>query len=195
MLLMTLSKAKLGWHTVDEKRVHTDSKMEAVIIKRLVKNGFSGKWRRPGGSAFGRNQYTPDLELAIIHDSQERHAFIEIKPTSATQFSMKDRRRAFAALHGYSDFVFLLYVHKTRRWYEIDPTTKYLAVYPNLTPGNLTIDAYKGRQPGFTVPVINKYGRSYASNGKAHIAGLVANGLEVGMRLVFGGQKKLERRK
>ena len=59
-------KAKPGWHIIGDKMIHTDSQMEAQIIKHLNQHGFAGKWRRMRrGIAFGGNQSTPDLELCI----------------------------------------------------------------------------------------------------------------------------------
>ncbi|OGL21557.1 hypothetical protein A2707_05995 [Candidatus Saccharibacteria bacterium RIFCSPHIGHO2_01_FULL_45_15] len=191
---MYKSPAKPGWYKVDGENVYLDSKSEAIFIRRLVRNGFSGKWRRPSGVALGKNQYTPDFELSVVWNGQNSRAHVEYKSTSATEFEMDHRRRALAALHYHgSNPLLLLYVNKTKRWYYIDHTTKHVINCTRPTPSSLQISAY---QPARSrVPITNKYGRKYKSDTKAFFGNKIADALEFSVKMIFGSPKKKRKKR
>lgn len=186
-------KSQAGWHEIDGQRVYLDSKSEAIFLRRLVKNGFSGKWRRPRGVAYGNNRYTPDFELSANWKGREARVHVEYKPTSATQFTMRDRQRALAALHYYgSNPILLLYIGKTKRWYHINSSTQRAVSCPAPQPSGQSIITQTPARKGITT--LNRYGRTYKTDIKALIGNTVADLLEAGVRLVFGGSKRKRRR-
>lgn len=192
---MHTSPAKPGWHVIDGQRVYTDSLTEARVIKRLVnKHGFSGKWSRPRtGIEFGSSRYTPDLELSVDIGSISYRGLVEIKATSATQFTMRDRERACTAAHFYTNAILLLYIDKTNRWYHIDPASKYAVSCPVPIPARSSLSSYS--RPSFAIPTLNRFARPYRSKPSAKAATIIANGLEFGVRAFFGPGKKTRRRR
>jgi hypothetical protein len=184
-------RAKPGWHIIDDKMVRTDSEMEARIIGRLVKHGFSGKWRRMRrGIAFGVSRSTPDLELCILHDGMNRRALVELKAFSATEFTRKDRERMRAASKFYGDAVCLLYIEKIRQWYFIEPQGG-LVKTAEPTPGGVSITQLP--TPKIQIPVWNRYGRSYFTRPSTLVIKKTADGLEFIIRSFFyspGRRKK-----
>lgn len=189
---MRRSKAKPGYHAVDNKHIRTDSVMELTIIKRLVAHGFTGKWRRPrGGIAFGFAHYTPDVELCILHDSMNRRALVEFKAFSATEFSKKDRRRMLASAKFYHDVLCFLYVEKTSQWYLIDRNLSLLKT-TEPTPGGVTID--KLPRPKMMIPVYNRYGRRYWTRPHVFLAKKTADGLEFIVKTFFYSPRKSRRK-
>lgn len=190
---MHKSTAKPGWHEIDGQRVHTDSLAEAAFIKRLVNDGFSKKWRRTcTGIRSGRAHYTPDLELSIDAKGQPRRGLVEYKSQSATELTMKDRRRFNGIVKYYSNALPFLYVHKTKQWYLINPDGK-LTKTSQPIPGTLLIDELS--KPVFTIPTFNRYARVYQVRPLNFIANLIADGLESGVNIIFGMNKGRNRRR
>lgn len=117
-----LRPAKRGYYLVDDKIVYCDSESESKFLNRLVREGFSGKWRRlRGGLAYGLAHYSPDAELCILHDSMNRRALVEYKPNHVSEFDIRSRRRMLAASRYYRDAPCFLYVEKGRQWHLIEP--------------------------------------------------------------------------
>lgn len=173
--------------------IRTDSIMEARIIERLVSRGFSGKWRRMRrGLAFGASLYTPDLELCILHDSMNRHALVELKAFSATEFTAKDRARMRAAAKFYGDAVCFLYIEKTKQWYFIEPHGG-LTRTGEPTPGGVLIDALP--TPKLRIPVWNRYGRSYFTRPSTLVMKKTADGLEFLVKSFFFSSRQRARRR
>lgn len=188
---MYRKQAKSGWHIIDDKMIRTDSEMEARIIRRLVSHGFSGKWRRTrGGLAFGFNQYTPDVELCILHDSMNRRALVELKPFSPRDFPVKRRRAMVAISHFYYDALCFLYVEKTRSWYLIERDGSLLKTSEPI-PGGIPISNLP--RPKLMIPVWNRYGRRYVTRPGTFIAKKTADGLEFIVKTFFYSPKRRRR--
>ena len=133
--------------------------MEAEIIQYLIKNGFSNLWRRTRkGVAFGWSRYTPDVELSILHDGMNRRALVEFKPNNASEFPIDRRIAMLTSRHFYPDALCYLYVHRTNRWYLVEPQGKLVGTTMPV-PGGVSID--KLARPKMAVPIMNSYGRSY----------------------------------
>jgi hypothetical protein len=185
---MYRSKAKPGWHIIDDKMIRVDSQMEAQIIQRLVNNGFSHKWRRMRyGIAFGQARSTPDLELCVLHDGMNRRALVELKAFSVTEFTPKDRERMRAASKFYGNTICLLYIKTTDKWYFIEPHGGLTEIVKP-TPGGVTID--KLPVPKLQIPVWNKYGRGYVTRPSTLILKKTADGLEFIVRSFLYSSKK-----
>jgi len=188
---MYRSKAIPGWHLIDNKMIHTDSEMEATIIRQLVKNGFAGKWRRMRrGIAYGYSKSTPDLELCILHDGMNRRALVELKALSAAEFTTADRERMRAAARFYGDAICLLYVKKTRQWHFIEPHGK-LTKMDAPTPGGIAIDELP--RPVTVIPFWNRYGRAYVSRPGIFILNKAMDEIEYVAKGLFGKPKKRRR--
>lgn len=188
---MKRALAKSGYHIIDSRRIRTDSQMEATIIKRLVDHGFAGKWRRPrGGLAFGFSHYTPDVELCILHDSMNRRALVEFKAFSATEFSIKSRRRMLAAAKFYRDALCFLYIEKTKQWYLIEHDGSLLKT-TEPTPGGVSIAQLP--RPKLMIPVYNRYGRRYWTRPSTLITKKTADGLEFVVKAFFYSPRRRRR--
>ena len=153
------SPAKYGYYIIDGQKTWCDSQTEAIILRRLVKNGFSGKWRRPRhGVAYGKRQYTPDAELYVLWNGEPRRVFVEFKSQNAKEFTR--REHALTALHHYGkNQILLLYVHKTNRWYHVQrnkPLTKIGP--PTPAPGQIPPNQWH-----LNNTFVNRYGRAYSS--------------------------------
>ena len=180
---MYRQKAKRSWQIIDNKMISLDSMMEAKIIKGLVKDGFSKKWRRTlSGLASGSSHYTPDVELSIIHDGMNRRAIVEFKPNSATEFPLDRRAAMLASSRYYKDALCMLYVSRLKQWYLIEPTLQ-LQKTPQPLPGGVEIRMLPS--PKLTVPVLLTYGRVYRSRPFAAIGTITAHGLEFGINTLF----------
>ena len=190
---MYRSRAKPGWHIIDEKMIRTDSIMEATIIQRLANHGFSRKWRRMRrGIAFGMFRYTPDVELCILHDSMNRRALVEFKAFSALEFTM-DRRKAMLAIsHFYHDSLCYLYVEQTRQWFMIERDGTLLKT-SEPTPGGVSIDQLP--KPKIMIPVWNAYGRSYITRPSTLLLKKTADGLEFIVKSFIYSTKSRRRRR
>lgn len=188
---MYTSTAKPGWREIDGQRVYTDSLAEATFIKRLVKDGFSGKWRRTRtGIESGHSRYTPDVELSIDVDGKSYRALVEYKSQSATEFTMRDRRRFSGITKHYPNALPYLYVCKTKQWYLINPNGKLTRTNQPI-PGMILIDALP--KPAYTIPVFNRYARIYQIRPLNYWAKIFANMLEFGVQAIFA--KKMSRRR
>lgn len=166
--------------------------MEADFIKNLVRNGFSGKWRRSRfGFGAGFARYTPDVELSVIHDGMNRHALVEFKPNSATEFSFKRRNAMLAVSKFYKDSICLLYVKKTDMWFQIEPRGK-LHDFGHPIPGNLPVD--KLSRPKVAIPVMNRYGKAYFVRPGNFFLKKSADGLEFFVKAFFLSPKYKKRR-
>lgn len=172
--------------------IHTDSLMEANIISELVRHGYSQKWRRTRrGIAFGYARYTPDVELCIYHQGHSVRAIVELKAFSISEFAMKDRRRMLSAAQYYSHAIPLLYIKKTKQWYGILSDTKTVRILPP-KPGLLNISQLP--RPHWVLPVFTTYGHSYNALLAPLLLRKLADGLELGVRLVFGPSNRPARR-
>lgn len=169
--------------TIDGKTFWVDSNMEEAFIRQLEKSGFHGKWRRSRfGLGFGFARYTPDVELSIIHDSMNRHALVEFKPLSATQFPMRRRKAMLAVARFYKDAICLLYVEKTNKWFQIEPGGGLHEFAPP-TPGGLPIGELS--RPRIAIPIMNQYGKAYFVRPGNFAMKKTADGLEFFVRAFF----------
>lgn len=167
--------------------------MEAAFIKKLVANGFSGKWRRSRfGFGVGYARYTPDVELSISDGLMNRHALVEFKPNSVMEFPIKRRRAMLAVSRFYKDSVCLLYVKRTDSWYMIEPGGALRRIPPP-TPGGLAVDSLS--RPRFAVPIMNRYGRAYFVRPGNFFMKKTADGLEFFVKAFFASPKYKRRRK
>jgi hypothetical protein len=181
-------RAKSGWHIIDNKMIYTDSKMEAMIIARLVKNGFSLKWRRSrSGISFGAARYTPDIELCVMHSGESMRAIVELKAFSATEFKLKDRERMLAAINFYYRAIPLLYVEAIKQWYYIERTGELIKIAAP-APGLLNITQLP--KPRLTIPILNRYGRSYSSLPSNLALRKLADGLQFGVNVFLRPMKR-----
>jgi hypothetical protein len=181
-------KAKPSWQVIDGKMIYLDSMMEAKIINRLIKSGFSKKWRRTlSGLASGSSHYTPDIELSINHDGMNRRAIVEFKPNNTAEFTIDRRAAMLASSRYYKDALCLLYIERTKQWYLIEPTLQ-LQKIPSPTPGGVEIGILS--RPRLSVPVLLTYGRIYRSRPLAAIGTITAHGLEFGVSSLFGHNKR-----
>jgi hypothetical protein len=173
--------------------IKTDSEMESLIIKRLVKQGFSNKWRRMrSGVSFGLSRYTPDVELSVLHDSETVRALVEFKAFSVAEFTSKDRRRMLASAHFYRNSISLLYIEKTKNWYLIGGDGSLtLATQP--IPGRVMIDELP--RPRIIIPIFNRYGRSYYATPGIFISKKIADALDFGVTALLRPAKKRRRRR
>lgn len=186
-------KPKRGKYLIDGKSIWCDSAMEAEFILSLVNHGFSNKWRRPkGGLAYGFSHYTPDVELSISHDSMNRRAIVEFKPTSATEFSYADRQRMLGSAKFYQDAVCLLYIKKTNQWHIIEPHGT-LSKTSEPMPSGIRIEELP--RPHFMIPIFNTYGRLYWTRPSTLIAKRTSDGLEFIVKALFYSSKKRWRKK
>lgn len=162
--------------------------MEATIIRRLVSRGFSGKWRRPrAGLAYGFSNYTPDVELCILHDSMNRRALVEFKAFSVSEFEPRRRRAMLGAAKFYSDTLCMLYTEKNGQWYIIEPRGE-LSKTSEPTPGGISIDQLP--RPRLSIPIYNAYGRRYVTRPVVFMAKTTADGLEFFVKTFFYSAKK-----
>lgn len=167
--------------------------MEAEFIKELVDSGFSGKWRRSRfGLGYGFARYTPDLELSILHDGMNRHALVEFKPVSATEFKRARRRAMLAASRFYKDSVCLLYVKKTGKWFQLEPGGGLHEFAPPI-PGGVSIE--KLSRPRFAIPIMNRYGKAYFVRPGNFILKKTADGAEAFLKAFFVTPKYRRRKK
>lgn len=180
--------------TIEDKTFWVDSDMEEVFIRRLVKNGFSGKWRRSRfGLGVGFARYTPDLELSILDtDGMNRHALVEFKPVSATQFKPWRRTAMLVVSRFYKDSICLLYVEKTKTWFQIEPHGK-LHKYHVPTPGGLPV--HELSRPKFAIPIMNQYGKAYFVRPGNFVMKKTADGLEFFVHAFFASPKYKRRRR
>jgi len=191
---MILSPAKPGWHKIENKWTHTDSLMEATIIKRLVAHGFdNGRWHR---YRFGINKnlfrYTPDVHLSILHNDMSRRALIEFKPRTTAEFKKKDRLRMVAASKFYRDALCFLYIEKTKQWYIIEPTGKLFRVNEP-KPGFVPVS--KLPRPRFLIPYYHpSIGRVYWENPGKLILRKTMDGVGYAFSEVFHGPRARRRR-
>lgn len=177
-----------GWHIVENKMIHTDSLMELHIIEELVKNGFSHKWRRlQSGLALGAVRYTPDVELSVQDGEYANRALVEFKAFSPSEFKMDRRRKLLAVAHFYKHAIPMLYVHETKQWYVIGDDGKVIKTSPP-QPGFLNINQLQ--TPKIRIPVFGPYGRIYLKTPGNLILGKTADGLEFGIKAIFGPSKK-----
>ena len=178
-------------HLIDRKYLWTDSIMEAEFIKELVDNGFSGKWRRSRfGLGAGFARYTPDVELSILHDGMNRHALVEFKSTSAAEFTPKRRRAMLAVSKFYIDSICLLYVERTKTWFQVEPHGK-LHKFDPPTPGGLPIDQLS--RPKIAIPIMNGYGRAYFVRPGNFVLKKTADGMEFFVKAFFASPKYKKR--
>ena len=185
-------RAKSGWHIIDNKMIHTDSEMEAKIITRLVQNGFSLKWRRTArGISFGASRYTPDVELCVMHSGESMRAIVELKAFSVSEFKQKDRERMLAAANFYYRAIPLLYIETTKQWYYIEKTGGLIKIAVPI-PGLLNITQLP--KPRFTIPILNRYGRSYSALPANLALRRLADGLQFGVNIFFRPVKRRRRR-
>ena len=190
---MYIYPSKRQKHLIDGKWLWTDSIMEAAFIKKLVANGFSGKWRRSRfGFGVGYARYTPDVELSISDGLMNRHALVEFKPNSVMEFPIKRRRAMLAVSRFYKDSVCLLYVKRTDSWYMIEPGGALRRIPPP-TPGGLAVDSLS--RPRFAVPIMNRYGRAYFVRPGNFFMKKTADGLEFFVKAFFASPKYKRRRK
>jgi hypothetical protein len=188
---MYYQKAKPSWQIIDGKMIYVDSAMENRVIRQLISDGFSKKWRRTfSGIATGSSHYRPDIELCILHDSMNRRAVVELKSKSASEFKQDRRMAMLAASKYYGDAVCMLYVEQGRKWYflELDGS---LQPTGHPMPGGVEIS--KLRRPRVSVPVLLIHGQVYRSRLLAAIGILTAHGLEFGIKTFFGTPKKRRR--
>lgn len=173
--------------------VHTDSQMEAMIIRSLVQHGFSGKWRRMRyGIAYGKFKSTPDLELCILHDGMNRRALVELKAFTASEFKKSDRERMLAAAKYYGDAVCLLYIQKTKQWHFIEPGGKLVRMDAPV-PGGVSIDELP--EPIARIPFWNSYGRGYTSRPGIFILNKTMDEIEYVAKGLFGTRKRRRQRR
>lgn len=156
---MYRSPSNQHWATIGSQSVFLDSDLEERVIRRLDKNGFAEKWRRPKhGVKVGNSRYTPDIELLVSYDDEDRLALVEIKPTRR-DFTVVVARRFCAIAEHYGSPVLLLYADKNKEWYEIDYETASLTVCEAPTPGEGNMSDLRGP---FVVPSLQSfYGHSY----------------------------------
>ena len=152
--------SKRGFRKIENRWVYTDSEMEARIIRRLVKHGFSNMWHRYGfGISASLFRYTPDVHLSILHDNMIRRALVEFKPVSVSQFSKKKRLRMISASKFFKDALCFLYIEKTKQWYLIEANGE-LQKTSEPTPG--TIPVKQLPRPRLIIPIYSvKTGRIY----------------------------------
>lgn len=185
--------ARPGFRKIDGHWIYTDSAMEARIIERLVKDGFSQRWHRYGfGIATSVFRYTPDVHLSILHDGMDRRALVEFKPLSVTQFKKKDRLRMLAAAKFFKDALCFLYIEKTKQWYIIEPGGLLVQTAQPI-PGFLPVSELP--RPRIMIPVYNRYGRMYWERPGMFMARKMADGIGFMIREVFGTPKKSRRRR
>ena len=181
--------AKSGFHRIDGRWVYTDSLMEARIIRRLVKAGFSGKWRRYGfGISASIFRYTPDVHLSIMHDGMIRRALVEFKPVSEMQFNKKSRLRMIAAAKFFKDALCFLYIEDTRQWYivEVDGS---LVKTGQPVPGGVAVS--KLPRPRFMLPIYSKSGRVYWERPGMYLVRQTVDGVGyIVSELLRGGKKR-----
>lgn len=182
------------WAEIDGKTVFVDSNMEEVFIKRLANNGFSGKWRRSKiGLGTGFARYTPDVELSVLdRDGMNRHALVEFKSQSASEFTPLRRMAMRAVSKFYKDSICLLYVEHMKTWYQIEPHGKLHKIDPP-TPGMLPLRELS--RPRIAIPVMNQYGRIYFVRPGHLILKKTADGMEFIVRIIAGSPKYRRRRK
>ena len=124
---------------------------------QLVARGFSDKWYRYRfGVGVGIFRYTPDVHLSILHDSMNRRALVEFKPSSVDQFNKRDRMRMLAAAKFFKDALCMLYVEKTKQWYIVEPDgflVKTVEPAPGITP------IAQLPRPRVMIPVYNRYSK------------------------------------
>lgn len=187
-----MRKSVSGYHWIENKLVRTDSLMEAAIIKRLIKHGFSsGKWRRYGfGIATSLFRYTPDVHLSILHDGMNRRALVEFKPISTTQFPMKARRRMLASARFFKDALCFLYIEKTKQWYLIEQNGKLLRTSEPL-PGIVPVSQLP--RPRVMIPIIGPYGRIYWERPGMFVLRKTGDGIGFVIGEVFGRSKERRR--
>lgn len=87
----------------------------------------------------------------------------------------------------YKNVVLLLYVEKTKRWYEIDKKTAEIKDGSVPVPSDILIDELSAP---LTVPTINRYGRLYHSKFSLEIAKGLLRLLEMFISVVFGRRKR-----
>lgn len=178
--------------TIDSKTFWVDSDMEEAFIRQLEKNGFHGKWRRSRfGLGFGFARYTPDVELSIIHDSMNRHALVEFKPRSATEFPIWRRRAMLMAARFYKDTICLLYVKRTNKWFQIEPGGKLHEFVPPM-PGGLAVGELS--RPRIAIPIMNHYGKAYFVRPGNFFMKKSADGLEFFVKAFFASPKYKRRK-
>ncbi|MGY4893418.1 MAG: hypothetical protein ACO1N2_01850 [Candidatus Saccharimonadota bacterium] len=181
-------KSKPGFYEVEGKRVHFDSMMEATIIKRLIKHGFtSGRWHRYRlGIASSFFRYTPDVHLSIMHDGMNRRALVEFKPLSTTQFTKKARLRMIASAHFYKDALCFLYVEKSKQWYLIERNGLLLRT-EEPKPGIVPVSELP--RPRVMIPIVGAYGRVYWERPGMFILRKTGDGIGFVVGEVFGRPK------
>jgi hypothetical protein len=184
-------KAISGFHVIEGKFVHTDSLMEAKIIQRLVRHGFSGhKWRRYRfGITASVFRYTPDVHLSILHDNINRRALVEFKPNATIEFSKKARLRMLASAHFFKDALCFLYIEKTKQWYLIERGGKLLRT-SEPTPG--IVPVAKLPRPRTMIPVVGAYGRVYWERPGMFLLRKTGDGIQFVVEEIFGrpGRRK-----
>lgn len=182
------TNSKPGKHTIESKTIWVDSQMEARIIRRLVKRGFSNRWHRYRfGIATSLFRYTPDVHLSILHDSINRRALVEFKPFSTKQFKEKDRMRMLAAAKFFKDALCFLYIEKTKQWYLIEPNGS-LVKTTQPTPGITPIAQLP--RPRIMIPTYNRYGRMYWERPGIFMLRKTADGLGFMIKEMFGTSAK-----
>lgn len=174
--------------------VFVDSNMEEVFIKKLVKYGFSGRWRRSKfGIGTGFARYTPDVELSVLdRDGMNRHALVEFKSQSASEFKPLRRMAMRAVSKFYKDSICLLYVERTKTWFQVEPHGKLHKIDPP-TPGVVSVGELS--RPRFAVPVMNQYGRLYFVRPGHLILKKTADGMEFIVKTFFTPTKGKRRKK
>ncbi len=181
-------KAKPSWQIIDGKMIYVDSVMEATIIRRLVKDGFSKKWRRTfSGVAVGSSHYRPDAELSILHDNMNRRAIVEFKPRSEKEFRLDRRKAMLDSSKYYKDALCMLYIETGRKWYFIEPGG---TLQPTTQPLPGGVPIIKLGQPKVAIPVVLLYGQIYRSRPLAAIGTITAHTLEFGVNTIFGKAKR-----
>jgi len=166
--------------------------MEAKIIARLVENGFSLKWRRTkSGISFGASRYTPDLELSVMHNGESMRAIVELKAFSAAEFKLKDRERMLAAANFYYRAIPLLYIETAKQWFYIEKNGDLTKINAP-TPGLLNITQLP--KPRLTIPIFNRYGRTYSSLPSNLALRKLADGLQFGVNIFFRPMKRRRRK-
>lgn len=174
-----------GFHYIENKWVHTDSQMEARIIKRLVQNGFSGyRWQRYRfGVAASIFRYTPDVHLSIMHDSMNRRALVEFKPIDTRQFNKKARIRMLASARFFKDALCFLYIEKTRQWYLIERNGRLLRTEQPV-PGIAPVS--KLPRPRVMMPIIGAHGRVYWERPGMFLLRKTGDGIQFAIEEIFG---------
>lgn len=184
--------SKRGYRKIEEEYVYTDSEMEATIIRRLVRHGFSNRWHRyRRGIAIGIFRYTPDVHLSILHDGMTRRALVEFKPLSTAQFSMKDRRRMLAAAKFFKDALCFLYIEKTHQWYLVEINGSLLKTSEPL-PGSVPVRELP--RPRIMIPIYSRHGRVYWERPGMFLARKTSDSIGFIIQEVFGRPRTKRRR-